>query len=506
MRLRYPFAALAALAAAWDLQPPAPPAPTTRPRVAAPDPSRIVQRLRPAVRIAGRPDTAFTIAERMRFYHVPGVSLAVIDANRIVHASGWGVAEHGGTAAVDTTTLFLAGSISKPVFATGALALVERGTLALDEDVNVKLRSWRLPASRHTEREPVTLRRLLSHSAGLTVWGFPGYAMGAPLPTVPQVLDGAPPANTQPVRNDTVPGARWLYSGGGITVAQLLATDAAGEPFAPLMRRLVLEPAGMRRSTFENPLPAARHREAASGHERIDTPVPGRFHVYPEMAAAGLWTTAPDLARWAIAVTRAWRGETGGVLSPAMARQMLTVQARQQPPYGTGGWGLGVAVDGAGDSLRFSHGGRDEGFVATLAMWPERGQGIVVMTNGVNGALMNEVVRAFREEYDIPGPPRLERRVAAVDDGTLAPLAGRYRLALPRDTVSLTVSHVPGALHVHDSLLQRTTRLWPQEGGGFFDLDAGMEWRFERGEDGTLRLVMGQGQGRRVAVRESGTR
>jgi hypothetical protein len=268
------------------------------------------------------------------------------------------------------------------------------------------------------------------------------------------------------------------------------------------MRRLVLEPAGMRRSTFENPLPASRHAEAASGHERIDTPVPGRFHVYPEMAAAGLWTTAPDLARWAISLSRAWLGEAGHVLTTESAREMLAVQARQRPPYGTGGWGLGVGVDGAGDSLRFSHGGRDEGFVATLAMWPSRGRGIVILTNGVNGALMNEIVRAFREEYALPGPARIEKRVAMVADTVLAPLAGRYRLALPRDTVTLTVSHAPGALSVHDPVVQRTARLWPEEEGLFFDLDTGTEWRFARGEDGLMRLSIGQGQGRRVAVRE----
>jgi CubicO group peptidase (beta-lactamase class C family) len=239
----------------------------------------------------------------------------------------------------------------------------------------------------------------LTHSAGLTVHGFPGYAMGAPIPTVPQVLDGAPPANTAAVRNDDIPGAHWVYSGGGITIAQLMSTDVTGEPFPALMRRLVLEPLGMTRSTYENPLPAARWKEAASGHEKIDTPVPGRFHVYPEMAAAGLWTTASDLARWAIALSHSYRGEPGGVLSPAIARQMVSKQMHQVPPNGNAYWGLGVGVSGDADSLMFNHGGRDEGFVATMAMWPNRGRGIVILTNGVNGALLNEIVRAFAEEY-----------------------------------------------------------------------------------------------------------
>src|SRR5436190_1748057 len=235
------------------------------------DASRIEHLLRPGVHIADRTDTAFDLVDRMRLYHVPGVSLAIVDNFKIVFASGYGVTEFGGSKQVDTTTLFLAGSMSKPVFASGVLQLVEQGKLALDEDVNLKLKSWHLPESRFTEHEKVTLRRLLTHSAGLTVWGFPGYEVGKPIPTVPQLLDGTPPANTPAVRNDTTPGARWLYSGGGMTIAQLMASDVTGESFPSLMQRLVLSRAGMTRSTYENPLPVNRRGEAASGHERLDT-------------------------------------------------------------------------------------------------------------------------------------------------------------------------------------------------------------------------------------------
>jgi CubicO group peptidase (beta-lactamase class C family) len=322
----------------------------------------------------------------------------------VVWARGYGLKEAGKPARIDTTTLFLAGSISKPVFATGLLALVEQGRLTLDADVNMLLTSWRLPESRFTEREKVTLRRLLSHSAGLTVWGFPGYAAGAPIPTIFQVLDGAPPANTRAVRNDTTPGARWLYSGGGITIAQLAATDVTGEPFPALMKRLVLDPAGMTKSTYENPIPAARAGETASGHERPDTAVTGRWHVYPEMAAAGLWTTAPDLARWGIALMRAYRGEPGGILSPAMAREMLRPQVplpRTGPGARAAGgwWALGVEVAGSGADFAFRHGGRDEGFVAAAEFYPERDVGLVILTNATNGIFLGEITRAFRRTF-----------------------------------------------------------------------------------------------------------
>jgi CubicO group peptidase (beta-lactamase class C family) len=444
------------------------------------DGARIDRLLRPAVRIADRPDTAFEILDRMRYWHVPGISIAVVDDFRIVYARGFGVTEFGGSTPVDTTTLFLAGSISKPVFATGVLKLVEQGKLALDEDVNAKLKSWHLPESKFTEHEKVTLRRLLTHSAGLTTWGFPGYAADSAVPTVPQVLDGARPANTSAVRNDTTPGARWLYSGGGFTIAQLLATDVSGEPFPSLMRRLVLAPAGMTRSTYENPLPVTRHREAASGHERIDTPVPGRFHTYPEMAAAGLWTTAPELARWALALTRSYNGESNGVLSPAMAQQMVSKQVAVGQQFGGGSYGLGVGVAGEGDSISFSHGGRDEGFVATVTMWPKLGRGYFVLTNGVSGAMLAEIRRAFAEVYGVGGVPRSERRAVDVDATSLKALVGQYVRVQGKDTITYDVTSAIGALNVYNTFAKRRMLLWPESSDTFFDANTDGTFVFER--------------------------
>jgi CubicO group peptidase (beta-lactamase class C family) len=470
------------------------------------DVSSIVHRLRPAMRLENRADTAFDIVDRMRYYHVPGVSIAVVDDFRIAYAGGFGVTEYGGATRVDTTTIFLAGSISKPVFATGALRLVEQSKLSLDDDINQSLRSWHLPDSRFTEKQKVTLRHLLTHSAGLTVWGFPGYRMGTPIPTVQQVLDSAGPANTAPVRNDTLPGARWRYSGGGITIAQLMTTDVTGEPFPALMKRLVLDPAGMTRSTYENPLPQSRDKDAASGHERFDTPVTGRYHVYPEMAAAGLWTTAPDLARWALALTRAYNGDTGSVLTPAMARQMVSRQVQVQPPSGSDYWGLGVTVTGEGDSVAFRHGGRDEGFVASAVMWPKLGRGIFILTNGVSGALMSEINRAFADVYGFGAPPRRTKRVASLDSAALAPFTGRYEFVAPsgRDTLRLDISAAANMLRMWDPSLQRTRYLLPEGGDDFFDFDIASQFTFEREPSGKpSALVLIQGQNRRIAKRVS---
>ena len=468
---------------------------------AAQAPADIVNRLRPPVRLADRPDTAFKLSDRMRYYHVPGLSLAVVDNFRIVYAAGFGVTQFGGTTPVDTNTLFLAGSISKPVFATGVLQLVEQGKLSLDSDINNTLKSWKLPESRFTQTEKVTLRRLLTHSAGLTVWGFPGYQMGTPIPTVPQVLDSAGPANTGPVRNDTFPGARWRYSGGGITIAQLMATDVTGESFPALMKRLVLDKAGMRHSTYENPLPASRDHEAASGHEQLDTPVPGRYHVYPEMAAAGLWTTAPDLARWALAVTRAYRGEAKAVLSPAMAGEMISRQVQVAPPNGTDYWGLGVTVTGQGDSIAFSHGGRDEGFVAAVIMWPRLGRGLFVLTNGVSGALLNEISRAFADLYGVGADPRPTKKVVTMDSAALAAYAGRYEVPRARDTLRYEISAAQNQLRMWDPVLMRNRYLFPSGGEDFLDFDIGNSLSFQREAGQVSALLLGQGLNRRVARR-----
>ncbi len=405
--------------------------------------AQLANGLRPAVRVVGERDTSFTLPERMRRYHVAGLSIAVIDNNEVVWARGFGTTESGGRGLVDTATLFLAGSISKPVFASGVLALVEQGALALDDDVNAKLTSWRLPASSYTATEKVTLRRLLSHSAGTTVWGFPGYDLAAPIPSVPQLLNGEKPANTGAVKSFSVPGTSWMYSGGGYTIAQLLTTDVTGEPFPALMQRLVLGPLGMRASSYEQQLSPARAKLTAAGHEHGDTVVKGRYHVYPEMAAAGLWTTPSDLARWAIAIARASRGATGLPLSPTMARTMLTPQITLPPAFAGAlgsAWGLGVSLAGDGDSLVFSHGGRDEGFIATMLMYPAKGRGLVIMTNGVSGALLNEIIFAFDEIMGLRTMPRAAKVLATSRDALAeASAVGAYRLRVGNDSITYTV-------------------------------------------------------------------
>jgi CubicO group peptidase (beta-lactamase class C family) len=241
-------------------------------QVAPPNPNddrveRVLHGLRPPIAIKGRPAVRWSIAERMAAHQVPGASIAIIDNNAVVWSGGFGVKETGTADPVTTSTLFQAQSISKAVAATAALVLADAGRLSLDGEINGYLKSWKVPGNDFQAHEKVTLRRVLSHSAGLTVGGFNGYRAGESLPTLLQILNGEQPANNGPVRVDIVPGSAARYSGGGMMVVQQLLIDVAGESFPSLMRRLVLDPAGMTLSTFEQPLPESRHKEAASGHD-----------------------------------------------------------------------------------------------------------------------------------------------------------------------------------------------------------------------------------------------
>jgi CubicO group peptidase (beta-lactamase class C family) len=255
-----------------------------------------------------------TLSQRMAELHIPGVSIAVIHNGAIEWARGFGVKQTGG-APIDADTLFQAGSISKPLAAMAALHQVQGKKLSLDADVNSELVSWKIPASPAANGKPVTLRELLTHTAGFTVHGFPGYAASEPVPTLIQVLNGEKPANTPPIRLESEPGSRWNYSGGGYTVMQQTVLDASREPFPKLLHETVLAPIGMTHSTYQQPLPADLQPAAAIPYDADGKPIPGGAHTYPEMAAAGLWTTPSDLARYCLEVELSLQGRANHVLS-----------------------------------------------------------------------------------------------------------------------------------------------------------------------------------------------
>ncbi|BDT59399.1 hypothetical protein MasN3_28930 [Massilia varians] len=375
--------------------------------------TRIEAGLRPAVALANAPLRTERLQDAMARLKVPGVSVAVIHDGKLAWTRGYGVAWAGGPA-VTPETLFQAASVSKPVAAMAVLRMVEQGRLELDAPIERALTGWKLPEG---AGKP-SVRQLLSHTGGTSVSGFPGYAAGTPVPTLVQLLDGKAPANTGPVRVEAAPGSAWNYSGGGYSVLQQAMTDRYGQPFEVLARDLVLGPLGMTDSSFSQPLPAALAAKAARPHDRNGKPFPGGPFVYPELAAAGLWTTPRDLAKFAIALQQGATGRDNGVLSPAMARTMLTPVVDD--------YALGLQIN---QGKTFGHGGSNKGFKAQLVVFFEGGNGAVVLTNSDNGwELAAGLMRAIAHEYKWTAIQTVLRPAVALAPQVRRGLAGQYKI------------------------------------------------------------------------------
>ena len=285
--------------------------------------------------------------------------------------------------------------MSKFVAALGAMKLVEQGRLALDSDVNDTLSSWHVPANQFGAEHKVTLRELLSMTGGINVPGYAGYARDAKLPTPLQILDGVPPANSAPVTVIAAPGTSYLYSGGGYQIIEAMVADATHKSFADAMQDLVLGPAKMSRSEWA-PFPARLEKDAARAHLADGSEVEGGWHVYPELAAAGLWSTPTDLAKLLIALGQAWQGKKTKLLRQDTARQMLT-----RAPIGP--YGLGAGIDGDGKKLVLMKAGINLGYQSFLIFYPATGQGLVVMTNSEHGeVLCKALIRRAATLYGWP--------------------------------------------------------------------------------------------------------
>jgi CubicO group peptidase (beta-lactamase class C family) len=330
----------------------------------------------------------FTLEELMQKARVPGVSIAVIRDYKIHWAKGYGIADVDSGARVDTDTVFQAASISKPVAAMAVLKAVQDGRFGLDADVNTILKSWKVPGDGFTRDRPVTPRGLLSHTSGTgDGFGFPGYDPKEPRPSVVQILDGEKPSNVGKVRLERPPMTGFKYSGGAVTIMQLGMTDAIGRPYPDILQEWVLGPIGMTRSAYEQPISPERDKNAARAHGGDGRGRGAKWHVYPELAAAGLWTTPTDLARFAIEVQLSLQGRSNKVLSRASAREMIT-------PVGVGPFGVGFTVTKDGEGWYFSHGGSNWGFQCDLYAHTLKGYGVAVMTNADSGGLVIREVRS----------------------------------------------------------------------------------------------------------------
>ena len=420
----------------------------------------------------------WTVQERMAQYKVPGVSVAVVNDFKVEWARAYGVKDVDTKEPVTTETLFQAGSISKPVAAMVALKRVEQGKIALDEDINNKLTSWKLPENEFTAKRKVTLANLLSHTGGLTVHGFPGYAVGEKIPTLPEVLNGSPPANTAPVRVNMEPGTKHRYSGGGTTIAQLAIMDIEKKPYPQIARETVLGPLGMTSSTYSQPLPDETRKKAASGHRNNGKPVEGKIHVYPEMAAAGLWTTPTDLAKFAIEVQLSLAGKSNKVLSKETTAKMVT-------PFIEDFIGLGFFIEKHGAATYFGHGGADEGFRAQLLVNRDKGYGAVVMVNSDNALIINEIIRGIAREYQWEDYLPQAVEVAPINPSKLDDYVGRFLVNPDR---VLTVTREGGKLYGEPTASQRV-ELLPVSETEFIRTDADVRYTFVKGAGGMVDAI-----------------
>ena len=430
-----------------------------------------------AISVQGTPRKSYNLIERMKYFHVPGVSIAVINDWDLEWASGYGVLEINGNQTVSPETLFQAASISKPVSAMMILSLAEQGKLDLDLNINDLLSSWKIPENEYTEKSKVTLRGILSHTAGLTVHGFQGYSFDAEVPSLLQILTGQPPANSAPIQVDITPGSRFRYSGGGYTVMQQALEDMFHKTFDELLQSELLDKLNMHNSTFEQPLPVRLQEKAATGHTGASIPIQGKWHIYPEKAAAGLWTTPTDLANFAIEIMKSCDNHSNKIFSTSMANSMIT---EIQEDYG-----LGLAVKKLENNIvRFGHSGGNQGFRCYLVSYTGSGKGAVVMTNSDNGNLLTmEIIRSISHVYEWSDFLPMEKQVDhLVSADIYSQYVGKYQHP---DYPDFFVQIERDGSHLLFELIQGATRweLYPESETRYFFIEGETSVEFQKNND-----------------------
>ena len=450
--------------------------------------TQLLNGLTPPVRIMNRPAQTQSLAQRLEHHQVPGVSIAIMQNGRIAWTLEHGVKDLTTGQPVDSDTVFQAGSISKPTFAAVLMKYRETHGLDLDADVNGLLTSWQVPEHPWSDQEPVTLRRLLSHSAGTTVHGFPGYAKGEAIPTLVQVLDGTPPANTAAVVVDIKPGSTMRYSGGGTTIAQLLLQDVSSEPLTAMAEQLLFSPLGMTRSGFTQPISAELAANMATPYDDAGNPVEGGAHTYATLAAAGMWSTPSDLLRLGAEIRQSYlTDDKENWLSQASATDMLTSNSPTgSPPH----VGIGYFLYKEDNNLiGFAHGGADAGFMSQFYLEIETGNGYAIMTNGDNGRLLiRELEIRIKEAFDIGYEEPTYKTIPETPDKVIAEYLGTYRVTSPVE-VDVVLSPAQDGFRLTALPYIDNEMHWHEGDGRFFALD-GSTIHFERNDDGQITTLV----------------
>lgn len=384
-------------------------------------------------------DKLKSITEAMKEACIPGIGIAVIYDFEVVMTKGYGTQDIELKMPVNINTIFQAASISKPLTALAVMKLVQDGKLDLDEDINTYLKTWKLPENKLTEVNKVTLRNLLSHTAGVTVHGFPGYSAEAEIPTLVQILNGETPANTGKINVDLEPNTQFRYSGGGYTIVQQALIDQLQKPFEEIMHELVLEPLGMTNSFYsKSPLNKQQAINATAGHKSDGSQVSHKRHLYPEMAAAGLWTTAGDLAKFAIEVQKCLKGESNKILTREFMEMMTTSVL-------SGEYNLGLCNEKVGNEMLLGHNGGNEGYSCSMLFHKEKGFGVVFMSNSDNGYKMKlPIFRSAAAAYGFHNVLNPDYEKAELSPEVMRTFEGTFKI---QDDKSLKIFQHSGKLY-----------------------------------------------------------
>jgi len=353
-------------------------------------------RATPRIAIEGEPITAKSMSAYADALDVPAAGMAVFRDGVLVHQAFKGDS-------IGPDSVFQGASFAKAVASATIATLAMREGIGLDDDVTPHITSFDL-SQLDGYQAPVTLRQLLSHTSRADVGGYQGYPQSEDLPTNVEVILGSERSNSERV-SFSRPAGSWYYSGGGYQIAQAFAEDVSGVPFGQLAQEMVLDPVGMSRSamtqSFDPELNTAL--TPVAGVEKSG-PVVGGWHSYPEIATAGLWTTAEDYGKFVLAIMSAADGEADVGIHPRVAREMLTVAGHPNPIRGYG-LGLGILMNEDGSVQSFEHHGRNVGYTVSFSAFPKEHAVSVVVTNHPNGlALATESNRGFGESLGYIDP------------------------------------------------------------------------------------------------------
>jgi len=451
--------------------------------------------LQPSIRIHGEDSIGMHILDRMKYYKVPTVSIAIVNEGKIEWSKAYNlsVQEHKGT----TKTLLQAASISKPIAAMIALSLMGKNKINLDDNVNDKLKTWVVAGNGYTEEEKVTLRRLLSHTSGLGVNSFEGYHSSlaqSEIPSIVQILKGEGSANNRAIELAGIPGNNFSYSGGGYVVIQKWIEDISQKRFSEVASEILFEPLGMQWSTYELLWPENKLSNIVCAYgNSADGPILGYWKLYPESAAAGLWTTPSELARIIIDIQNAFKKNDNSVLSYPYIKEMLT----RQPGSKTG---LGFWVNplnSGSDNIEFSSSGVNHGYCAYFVGFTGVGKGAVIMTNSTDGGrLMFEILRSIAKVYSWPEGYSHAceiKKPIIIDPVIYTKYVGQYKIIKNQPEklpVIVSLFTMNNKLFVNLSFEDKEFELIPESKTKFFTIDGEFEILFSESNNNEL-MIMG---------------